>query len=102
MHNVVDMDNLLETRNELRPSHEAIVSALGSSLIFPRRSITPSQLPTTDTCLDTCDTIEGGLNVETKHGAAVGEGTGGTVVDDTSKNFFACLWTVDDLVVSVE
>jgi len=85
MHNVVNMDNLLETRKKLRPSHEAIVATLSSSLIFPRRSVTPSQFPTTDTCLDTRDAIEGGPSVETKHGAAVREGTGRTLVDDTSE-----------------
>jgi len=71
---IVDIVNLLETRNELRPSHEPIVATLGSSLIFPRRSITPTQLPTTDTGLDTRDTIEGRPNVETEHRVAIGEG----------------------------
>jgi len=70
-------------------------------LVFPRRSITPDQLPTIDTGLNTRDAIEGGPNVETEHGAAIGEGRSGIVVDDVS-DFFACLWTVDDPVVSVK
>ena len=72
-----------------------------SSLVLPRRGITPSLLPPIDTGLDTCNAIQGGPNVETEHGAAVGERRSGVVVDDISE-LFACLWTVDDPVVSIE
>jgi len=51
--------------------------------------------------LNTRDAIEGRPNVETKDRTAVWEGRSGIVVDDVS-DFFACLWTVDDPVVSVE
>ena len=84
----MDVVSILETTNELRSSHEPVPETLGSSLIFPRRSVTPGLLPTIDTGLDTRDAIEGGPNVEAEHGAAVGERGSGIVVDDVS-NFFA-------------
>ena len=73
----------------------------GSGFILPRRCISPSLLPTIDAGLNACDTIEGGPNVEAEHGASIGERGGGVVVDDVS-DFFACFWTVDDPVVSIE
>ena len=72
-----------------------------SGIVLPRRGITPSLLPSTDTSLDTCNAIQSRPNVETKHRAAVGERRSGVVVDDVSE-LFACLWTVDDPVVSIE
>jgi len=71
------------------------------SFIFPRCGTCPGLLPAIDTGLNTGDIIEGGPNIETEHGAAVGERRGGVVVDDVS-DFFACFWTVDDPVVSIE
>jgi len=73
----------------------------GLSFVLPCRGTRPCLLPTVDTGLNTRDTIEGGTNVETEHGATVGERRSGVVVDDVS-DFFACFWTVDDPVVSVE
>ena len=73
----------------------------GSSLIFPYHGVTPSLLPTADASLDTNDAIKGRLNVKTKHKTAVGERSGGVVVDDVS-DFFVCLWVMDDPVVSVK
>ena len=78
-----------------------VLATLDSSLIFPRRSVTPNLLPTIGAGLNTRDTIEGRPNIETEHGAAFGERRSGIVVDDIS-DFIACLWTMDDPVVSVE
>ena len=78
-----------------------VLAALDSSLIFPRRSVTPDLFPTIGMRLNTCDTIEGRPNVKTEHGAAVGERRSRIVVNDVS-DFIACLWTMDDPVVSVE
>jgi len=46
-------------------------------------------------------TIEGGPNVKTEHGVTVGERRSRIVVDDVS-DFIACLWTMDDPIVSVK
>ena len=97
----MDVANILETMNELRPSYEPVLATFGSSLIFSCRSVTPDLFPTADAGMDTRDAIKGRSNVETEHGTAIGERRSGIVVDDVS-NFFACLWTVDDPVVTVE
>jgi len=87
----------METLSNHRPTPKSRV--LG--FVLPRHGICPGLLPTVDTDLNAGDTIEGGPNIETEHGAAVGERRGGVVVDDVS-DFFACFWTVDDPVVSIE
>ena len=89
------------TTSESKPSREPVLLNRASSLIFPRRGITPDLLPTVDTGLDTRDTIEGGSNVETEDGAAVGERRSRVIIDDVS-DLFPRLRTVDDPVVSVE
>ena len=95
----MEMVNMSETTNKSRISRGPI--SRGSSLTFPRRGITPSLFPTADASLNTRDAIEGGPNIEAEHGAAVGKRRGGVVVDDVSE-FFACLWTMDNPVASIE
>ena len=70
-------------------------------MIFPRRGVTPSLLPTVDTCLNARNAIEGRADVETEHRAAIGERRSGVVVNDVS-DFFTRLWTVEDPVMLVE
>ena len=88
-------------KGKRKSGHRLVLKNQGSSFIIPRRGVGPSLLPTVDTGLNARDTIEGGSNVETEHGAAIGERRGGVVVNDVS-DFFTCLWAVDDPVVSVE
>ena len=106
MYYIRDVVNMLtKTPNEGKSSREHILKDRSNvqtlSFIFPRGGIIPSLLPAVNTGLNTRDAIEGGPNIETEHGAAVGKGRGGVVVDDVSE-FFACLWTVDNPVVSVK
>ena len=98
---VTDIVNRVETTNELRPSHEPASMNVDSSSTFPRRSITPNVLPTINTGLNARDAIERRPNVEAEYGAAVGERRSGVVVDDVS-DFFACPWTMNDPIVSIE
>ena len=77
------------------------ITLQGSSFIFPRRGTSPDLLPTSNTSLDPGDAIKSRSNVETEHGATVGEGRSGIVVDDVS-DILTRFWTVDDPVVSIE
>ena len=106
MYYIRDVVNMLaKTLNKGKSSREHILKDRSNvqtlSFIFPRGGIIPSLLPAINTGLNTRDAIEGGPNIETEHGAAVGKGRGGVVVDDVSQ-FFACLRTVDNPVVSVK